>query len=372
MQHPEALEHPASKAALTNATSSKGDRIAWLDIARGSSILLVVLFHASIAAQLVTDIDSTYWLVNDVFAYIRMPLFFAISGMLSARVLSRDWPILLEKRVILLGYLYVLWATIGFLRSLALGADKAFSSWVALVAWPNAVLWFIWALAIYFVVAKLCQGRFQNAALVLSFGLSILVTIDALPVRSVEHAKALNYAFYFLFGAYSGPLILGVAKHWGATLIVASAAYVALFLALRWGYAPQRVTAVMSLIGLAAGLAGSISLSYIPMVKSVLAFFGRNTLTIYVAHTQLLGLFVPLGADADSLPGFAIWGAIAMGAAAIGLSLLLRPLLETIGARWFYALPGRFVDWWRTRTQPRMLAYSASDARDNPSTGRSR
>lgn len=349
MQHSGATERPPESSAHSSSPPKNGERIVWLDIARGCSILLVVLFHASITTQFITELDASYWLVNDFFASIRMPLFFAISGMLSRRVLSTTWKELLEKRIVLLFYLYVLWAMMDFGRRLLSGESQSLSDLLHLILWPDPVLWFIWALGFYFIIAKAFSGSLRLLALCGSLALSILVSIEALPVHAVEHSKALNYVFFFLLGSYGAPRIFELLKHWRAVFLVSALAYVSLFLALRWGYAAPFLVSVLSIIGLVTGISGSIYLSRIPVIGPMLAYFGRNTLTIYVTHAQLLKLFVPLLAGIVALPGFSIWGALAVGAVATWLSLALRPLLVSMGATWLYALPG----WIRARIKSR-------------------
>ena len=72
-------------------------RIAWLDLVRALSIVLVVLYHVGAGAgNLLLPADSTTagqrWAsLNLMLAPVRMPLFFMVSGMLAVRAVHRPW-----------------------------------------------------------------------------------------------------------------------------------------------------------------------------------------------------------------------------------------------------------------------------------------
>ncbi|NMA77488.1 MAG: acyltransferase family protein, partial [Actinomycetales bacterium] len=69
-------------------------RIAWLDLVRAASIVLVVLYHVGAGAGyalLPKDSSSAgaWWSsVNLALAPVRMPLFFLVSGMLAVRAVQ--------------------------------------------------------------------------------------------------------------------------------------------------------------------------------------------------------------------------------------------------------------------------------------------
>jgi uncharacterized membrane protein YcfT len=49
-------------------------------------------------------------------APFRMPDFFLISGLFLANVITRDWKLYLDRKVVHFAYFYVLWMTIQFAR----------------------------------------------------------------------------------------------------------------------------------------------------------------------------------------------------------------------------------------------------------------
>jgi len=83
-------------------------RLAWVDITRGLSIVLVMVLHTQGALTGAGMDASTTDAVNVPLATVRMPAFFLVSGLLAGGVLGRPWPEFLRRRPALFGYLYSL------------------------------------------------------------------------------------------------------------------------------------------------------------------------------------------------------------------------------------------------------------------------
>lgn len=329
---------PASLLPPQQASRSPDQRIRCLDTARGLSIVLVVIFHASITLNHLGALNPQVWLISDFFASIRMPVFFAISGFLGARLLLLGWREVLKRRVLLLAYLYALWSGIDLLVNAPLDRPTGFHLWLERLAWPNPVLWFIWALSIYFVLAKVCRPM-KWPALFLAICLGVGLHLKAPASLSAEHLKALTYASSFLAGAYLSQGIVLVIKFWKVALVASFSVYVLVFFAERWSYISQDFEVLLPGAGIIAGLSGARLLDSIPFVNAGLSYLGRNTLTIYLAHTQFLKLAGPAYGEMIEWPGFQNWGIIVTVAAAIGLSVALRPLAEAIRCGWLYTTP---------------------------------
>lgn len=115
-------------------------------------MFLVVLFHTTVAL----DPDTTYLTaVNDFLRPVRMPLFFAISGMLAASAIERP---LSQTRGKTLGlfYLSALWTLLlitPFVVPIPGTQDGTRFSAFGWALMPG-MYWYLWALAAYFIVAK--------------------------------------------------------------------------------------------------------------------------------------------------------------------------------------------------------------------------
>jgi len=132
-------------------------RDVWIDMAKGASIFLVVFYHSTKMLQNQMDVENFIWTLNHFLYPIRMPVFFLISGYLASRAVRRPWLILLERKTAFYIYIFSIWTliTVG-VRSAFLGINwpsflELSSYWIA----PISTLWFIWALAAYFPIAKI-------------------------------------------------------------------------------------------------------------------------------------------------------------------------------------------------------------------------
>ena len=89
-------------------------RLGWADIAKGASIVLVVLHHAttkqydlSVPAHL-APIADVWTTLTHALKPVRMPLFFLVSGFFAAKAVHRPWPSV-TRRISTSAYLYVVW-----------------------------------------------------------------------------------------------------------------------------------------------------------------------------------------------------------------------------------------------------------------------
>src|SRR3954471_11840580 len=84
-------------------------RLAWPDLARGLCMVLVVLLHSDHALRHIDESDEHLHLLNELLVPLRQPLFFLISGMLGAGILSRGARGVLIHRVGRYTWLLVFW-----------------------------------------------------------------------------------------------------------------------------------------------------------------------------------------------------------------------------------------------------------------------
>ena len=147
----------ASSTNLQPGATGRNMRLDWPDVAKGFCMVLVVLWHVALwmrdefgGATAV----APWAVVAHYFSPLRMPLFFFISGFLSARALARP---LQEsrRRTIGLYYLYSLWTCL-FLSRLFIpqardGGQAPSLSDLALSLLMPTSYWYLWALPAFFI-----------------------------------------------------------------------------------------------------------------------------------------------------------------------------------------------------------------------------
>src|ERR1700759_3198559 len=148
-----------TSAVTDRPRSPTGERVDWVDYAKGICIVMVVMMHSVLGVELAAGQTGFMHLVVMFAKPFRMPDFFLISGLFIAVVIDRDWRTYLDRKVVHFAYFYVLWVTIQFgFKAPGLAAD---SNWhhVGLLYLesfiePFGTLWFIYLLPIFFVVIK--------------------------------------------------------------------------------------------------------------------------------------------------------------------------------------------------------------------------
>jgi len=271
------------------ATSGQHDRIDWVDYAKGICIILVVMMHSTLGVEKAANEIS--WL-NGFIEWarpFRMPDFFLISGLFLASRIGRPWRSYLDTKVLHFAYFYILWMTIQFLTKgysyyLDLGAGGVLEAYLAGFVEPFGTLWFIYLLAVFFVVTKLASrlpalAVFTVAALLEMAPIATgYMVIDEFASRYVYFFSGYWLARHVL--AYSTAvgkqptlLILAGLALWGmvnALLVVNGLATV------------PGIDLALGFIGAAAVVAMGVILTRFP-VATAIRYCGENSIVIYLA-----------------------------------------------------------------------------------------
>ena len=296
-------------------------RVQWIDIAKGVAIALVVLHHSLQFLEAYGWTPGPLQRADTGLTTMRMPLFFAVSGLLATNAL-RTLPLatLWRKRMLLLVYLYVVW---GLVRAV----------WFSFVPWPLepldpwmqfllspiqpwSGLWYLYALALYLAVAWTIRALPVWAQLVLGASVSIAFASGLVQLGTGYTWRSIGtYFFFFLVGVHGRRLLL----RWGervtwpvglAVLAVYGAIALALALvpsAVRWA-----VTLPIAVLGVAAGVALAVLLGRVPVVGAAMGRLGARTLPVYVLHVLVISALAPL------IPATVVPTAVA----AVGLTIL--------------------------------------------------
>src|SRR5262245_36458250 len=215
------------------APARTGNRLEWADVAKGACIVLVVLWHVimkhylQIRWHVSSPLPGAWGSASELLLPLRMPLFFAISGFFGASAVGRPWRVLGRTKVAKFLYLYVLWlcvhtALLAFVPDF--GTERAGSvlQFLAQLTITPSNLWYLQALAIYFVVAKVSRRVPPLVMLAAAFALSATAAAELVPTPGDRGGLYQNLVF-FLAGLYGKRIIeqVAAAATWVRFLAVA-------------------------------------------------------------------------------------------------------------------------------------------------------
>lgn len=274
-------------------------RFDWVDAGRGLAIFLVVMFHT---AQWLREagIPVAGWLyLNETLASLRLPLFFVMAGLFAQKWMTAPWAQLWGKKLSLFVWVYVLWsgiATLTFMLGLhmqgILGNPlRQIANLIWLPFLPRFELWFIWALALFFVTARALR-RVPPWIQLATSGLLAAVALSWFtmwfPSGNTGWLGLARYFFFFLVGLLLRERILRLSTRVSPTvLVIGFVAWLTAAVAgsiLDWAGAVPGYYFATCLLGLVAGLGLARVLSRWGGVRRL----GAQTLPVYVTHTSII------------------------------------------------------------------------------------
>jgi len=282
-------------------------RLDWVDMAKGISILLVVMMYAaSSVGEDTGGVGLLHWAIAFATPF-RMPEFFLISGLFLSQVIDRPWRAYADRRVVHYLYFYALWAVIhiafkvGLVSMNPAGAAE-YLAWA--VIQPYGVLWFIYLLAAVSAAAKLLHGL----RVPIWAGLAAGAALQIAPLHTGSYLldQFAEYFVYFYAGYGLAPLLFRLAG-WAMTHIGLALAGLAAWalvngaLVFSPGFAMNPIHPVMGYAGLPGlhlllALAGAAALcSLAAMLTRLpamdwLRWLGAHSLVIYVAFVLPMGI----------------------------------------------------------------------------------
>lgn len=324
-------------------------RVDWVDAGKGLAIALVVLFHsARWLAGVAGEISGWLWL-NDLLATMRMPLFFTLAGLFAAKWAAAPIAQLWNAKLRLFVWVFLLWEVLGlgpYLLGQAVHGveinvrrelfDTAISPLV-----PRFELWFIWALALFFLLTRALRAVPVAVTLSVAAALSIVAFADVLPLPSPSWTGICKYSVFFFLGIVGKRMLFAYAARSGwllRGLVVAVWLGLALVItAFDWGRIPGAYP-VLACLGVLAGVA----LSQVLQRSATIVRLGSRTLPVYLAHTPIvivLTAIIALGAEAEVVRVAAPVLPPVVAFAAIALSLGLHRVAERGPLRYLFAPP---------------------------------
>ena len=340
-------------SSATTPQAEGGQRRRWPDVAKGACILLVVLHHV-ILKDYIFLVGTAFDHVEDAwrgFTYglkpVRMPLFFVVSGFFAAGAVARPWRAS-WRRIISGYYLYVVWLTV-FIGVYALDQEipanrvTSVADLLGELVWAASSLWFLYALVVYFVVAKAVR-RLPPALVIAAAGV-LAVSVSWLGIEENNRFSVLLHLVYFLFGAFYPRLLRRIASLRatlpalvGLAVAYAGAAWFALTGGLPWSAG----AVAASLIGIPLGVLLAVRVAD-TRLGAGLAWVGQRSLRIYVLHLAVLVALVQLPHHLGERGALGLAAAIGYPVVMSALVVLgcfaVHRVLVLLGAGWLFSLP---------------------------------
>ena len=339
-----------------------------MDLVKGTTVIVIVLSHAIVLQEPVaggSSVQHAWALISTILEPMRMCLFFMVSGMLATAAITKPWN-MVRRRTWGMGYLYVLWSAI-FFAVVYLYAPLPFLDELRMFVRNLLVAgngyWYLYALIVYFVLARLTR-RWPIWIL-----LSVAVVLNLMkePLLSLyrEHLaydtgsmiiKVLINLVFFLIGLHFKELLTRITGYatWPriSALIAVVVAIGVWRFNTRWSWEQTFLPASLIFIVLAVMLASKLIAFAGP--RHFGARIGTQTLPIFVVQFPFLLALSQVFEDHPSgittTPWFLIAFPIAFTAFNVVFALWLhRVTLPNVG-RYLFEVPGWIAG--ESRKQP--------------------
>ena len=202
-----------SASTANISTAAAKPRVDWVDAAKGLTIMLVVMKHVTYGTAV--SLGSTPFFFNILSEWtipFRMPLFFLVAGLFAQKALRAPTRQFVDSKILHFAYFYLLWSLIQIGLKIILPHE---GNWVVtykdlllIPLEPFGLLWFIYALAIYFTIMRLCRD--VRPAIMVFVALAFYFTrLDTGWTMPDEFARRF---IFFVSGVYAAPYVFTLAS----------------------------------------------------------------------------------------------------------------------------------------------------------------
>lgn len=276
-----------------------GDRVGWVDYAKGICIIWVVTMYATAYVKDITHSIGWMQAVVDFAQPFRMPDFFLLSGLFAPRVIKRPWRSYVDTKILHFLYFYALWGALKLLnmhwRDLA-GPDAtgAFEDYLRIfIEPPTGPLWFIYELALFFLAIKLLRRVPAAIVLPVAMLLQIAVTWDDMQWSLKVADKFARYFVFFYAGYLLSPAIFRVTSWLRSHVPLTMAIFIG------WAIVNQAMVSLQMtflpgmqlLLGFAGAFGVQLAATMLARIASArwVRYLGQHSIVVY------LGFVIPLG-----------------------------------------------------------------------------
>jgi fucose 4-O-acetylase-like acetyltransferase len=279
----------------TSIQSRLPAREAWIDVAKGWGILLVVLGHAIRGLQNVQLLPPSGWShVLDAWIYsFHMPLFFLLSGFFMEKAVQRPLDRALKDRAKTILWPYLLWSVLQTLVQIRMSSYTSSSyNWTHLlgILWkPVMQFWFLYVLLLLSLLWLGLRRLGLPAWSLLVIAWVLHITQNGTGLWAMWDLVRIH-GVWFAAGAMLGimPKLVGMLR---STSLARKCIMLGIGFAITsWGAITQTSQLLSSnmlwaLPGILASLAMAMSLQENLRLTRALAWIGRLSLEIYLVHT---------------------------------------------------------------------------------------
>jgi uncharacterized membrane protein YcfT len=335
-----------TSATSERPASAAGDRIDWVDYAKGICIVMVVMMHSVLGVEKAADTTGFMHALVAFAKPFRMPDFFLISGLFLSVVIDRDWRTYLDRKVVHFAYFYLLWAAIQFgFKAPAFAADSSWRhvGYLYLESFiePFGTLWFIYLLPVFFVVTKLTRSAPPLAIFAAAAALEMMHVATGWTVVDEFCARFV----YFYSGYWFASSVFALSNRARMRPMLAIAGLV--LWALVNGALVEFGTSEWPLVSLALGLAGAGAIIVTGTLLArahwlnFLRYCGEHSIVIYLAF------FLPMAATRTLLLRYGTFldiGTISLIVTIAGVAgaILIWRAAQAVGANFLFERPDVF------------------------------
>lgn len=316
------------------------NRINWVDFGKAMSIILVVFHHAVFRNPEAPLYNETILMINGIFAQMRMPLFFFLSGIFIYKAITSKFRYFFKFRFLHLLYLYVLWSIIRYGVTtdwevmFTRGNEDNIFSLATIVIEPPNTLWFIYALLVFLTITWL-----TSAVPIITFAFAMIFFVLSVNGSSYDFIdKVAQFYPFYLLGYFTSDFIKQKATNinWYYSILpLGFFVFMANYQQIAWTSEPLQEF-LYGLSGITIGVVLAVLMTKVPWL-SWMEYVGKNTLPIYVMH------FLPVMYGMKFFDAFfpqwswlAIIGNVTLG---VAFPLLVMVLAKKMGLHWLFEVP---------------------------------
>ncbi|MDO8288136.1 MAG: acyltransferase family protein [Parvibaculum sp.] len=317
-------------------------RVNWVDAVKGLTIILVVMKHTTYGTAVALG-DTPYYfnLLCEWTIPFRMPLFFLVAGLFARKALFAPRRQFIDSKILHFLYFYLLWSFIQIGIKIAMpheGAwDVTYKDLLLIPFEPFGLLWFIYALAIFFAFMRF--ARDVRPAIVIGFASALYFT--RLHTGWTMPDETAQRFIYFVLGVYGAPYVFALAD-WAIAharnAVLTGIALLALVAAI--AFTPAIEWRALELTAALLGASGAIILVAVAAARGYakpLSFIGSRSLYIFLAF------FLPMAITRvlEIQMGFHNADLVTLGelVMAISVPLIVQHLLRSTPLRFLFERP---------------------------------